>query len=48
MYVWELEVNPTLCKCTNMKNKAFQEWFLLIINLFAKVECFFKQKELEK
>ena len=36
-----MELNPTLCKCTNMeKHKVFWGMILFIVDLFANVKRF--------
>ena len=37
---WKMEVNPTVCKCTNMKKLFGGLFFLSIITLFTNVKRF--------
>ena len=36
-----MEVNPTICKCTNIKKQSMQRMILFIVGLFADVEFWF-------
>ena len=32
LYIRKKEINPTVCKCTNMKNKVFRGLFYSLLN----------------